>query len=283
MPGNLDPPNGYCLPLVHAGSLVATLHLEMLPHISPSAAQIEILNHIAPSMALAIDNARPRHVAAVCDAAVEAERRQIAQRLHDTLGQNLGYLHLKLDQLTGDDALREITAIQQELARMRDIANEAYNQVRETLATLHPASSADLATALLAQARSIGDQAGFEVELTREGQTHPLSPPTQDQILYLIREALTNVARHAQAQHVFIHLFWAVGNLTIKLADDGHGFEQAALEPNGHLGLAIMQERALQINGFLKLNSSPGFGTELTLRLPLDAISRPNGGNHPGA
>jgi two-component system nitrate/nitrite sensor histidine kinase NarX len=235
---------------------------------------MEILNHIAPSMALAIDNARPRHVAAVRDAAVEAERRQIAQRLHDTLGQSLGYLHLKLDQMTGDDALQEITAIQKELARMRDIANEAYNQVRATLATLHPASSGDLATALLAQARSIGDQAGFEVELTSEGQARPLSSLTQHQILYLIREALTNAARHAQARCVVIHLYWAAASLTIKLADDGRGFEPAALVPNGHLGLAIMHERALQINGFLKLESYPGFGTELTLWLPLDSISK---------
>jgi two-component system nitrate/nitrite sensor histidine kinase NarX len=226
-------------------------------------------------MALAMDNARPRHVAAVRDAAVEAERRQIAQRLHDTLGQSLGYLHLKLDQLTGDNALQEITAIRQELARMRDIANEAYDQVRGTLATLHPASSGDLATALLAQARSIGDQASFEIELTSEGQARPLSPPTQHQVLYLIRESLTNVAKHAQARRVVIHLCWTAGNLTIKLADDGRGFEPAGIQPNGHLGLAIMQERAMQINGFLKLESYPGFGAELTLWLPLDATSNP--------
>jgi two-component system nitrate/nitrite sensor histidine kinase NarQ len=198
----------------------------------------------------------------------EAERRRIARELHDTLGQNLGYLRLRLDQLTGDDALQEVAAIQQELVRMRGIADEAYNQMRGTLATLHPSNSGDLGAALLAQVKLVGDRANFEVELTSEGKPRALSALTQHQVLYLFQEALTNVARHSQAQHVGINLTWGVDDLTVILSDDGQGFEANTLQPDGHFGLTIMQERAEEINGSLTITSRPRAGTEITLWLP---------------
>jgi signal transduction histidine kinase len=208
-------------------------------------------------------------LAAVREAATRAERRRIARELHDTLGQNLGYVRLKLDQLTGDDALQEVAAIREELERMRDSANAAYHQMRETLAILHPLSSTDLATALLTQARLVGEQANFEVKLTNEGQSHPLSPLMQHEVLSLFQEALTNVAKHARAQHVGILLTWAADALTIRLLDDGQGFEPEAIQPNGNFGLTIMQERAEEINGTLTLTSRPDIGTQVTLQLPL--------------
>lgn len=261
--------NGYCLPLVHGNLPIALLHLYLPPNVWPSALQIEALKSIAPSMALVIDSARPQRLAAVRDAATKAERHRIARELHDTLGQNLGYVRLKLDQLTGDDALQEVAAIREELEQMRDLANEAYNQMRGTLATLHPLSSTDLAAALLTQARLVGEQANFEVKLTKQGQSHPLSPLIQHEVLSLFQEALANIAKHARARHVGILLIWAADALTIKLLDDGRGFEPEAIQPNGHLGLTIMQERAEEINATLTLTSRPDTGTQVTLQLPL--------------
>jgi signal transduction histidine kinase len=261
--------NGYCLPLAQGNQPIALLHLYLPPNVSPSALQIEALNSIAPSIALVIDSNRPQRLAAVREAATRAERRRIARELHDTLGQNLGYVRLKLDQLTGDDALQEVAAIREELERMRDSANAAYHQMRETLAILHPLSSTDLATALLTQARLVGEQANFEVKLTNEGQSHPLSPLMQHEVLSLFQEALTNVAKHARAQHVGILLTWAADALTIRLLDDGQGFEPEAIQPNGNFGLTIMQERAEEINGTLTLTSRPDIGTQVTLQLPL--------------
>ena len=261
--------NRYCLPLMHGGQLIALLQLHSAPGYLLTGDQIEMLNSLAHPMALAIDSARPRPSDSIRAAAVRAERRRIARQLHDILGQNLSYLTLKLSQLTGDDALQEIAAVREEVERMRDIANEAYEQVRGTLITLRPDNSIDLATALLALAQTVGNRAGFQVELTSEGRPRSLPAQVRHQVLDIFREALANVEKHANAQRVVIDLQWAEDMLRIDFVDDGQGFDPDAIVSNGHFGLAIMRERAEEIGGRLTLVSRPNLGTELTLQLPL--------------
>jgi signal transduction histidine kinase len=206
---------------------------------------------------------------AIRTTASEVERQRLARQLHDVLGQDIAYLRLKLDQLTDDHTLQEVVAVRQELERMRDIASQAYEQVRGTLATLHPGSSTDLPRALLECAKSANGQGGFDIQLTCEGRPRPLPRRVQSEILYLFQEALTNAARHADATRVSIRLVWAEDSLTIQLLDNGRGFVPESLPVNGHHGLSIMQERAKEINGRLVLLSHPNVGTELTLWLPL--------------
>jgi PAS domain S-box-containing protein len=200
----------------------------------------------------------------------QRERARIARNLHDSLGHSLGYLHLKLDQLTGSENLGEAVGPGQELAQMRDVANEAYELVRGMLAASLPSATTDLATALLVRARAVGQRGNFRVQLSSEGESRPLPPIVQQQILYFFQEALFNVERHANAQRVDINLLWGEDDLTIELADDGRGFEADALEDGEHYGLRIMQERAREMNGQLTLTSRPGVGAQVTLRLPLD-------------
>jgi PAS domain S-box-containing protein len=204
--------------------------------------------------------------------ALERERARIAQVLHDSLGQNLGYLHLKLDEFATKSTMSWGEDFQQQLSQMRDAADEAYELVRSMLAATRPANSTDLATALLALARSTGNRARFKVQLTSDGQTHPLSPIVQHQVLYLFQEALSNVEKHANARQVSLNLSWREKSLTITLLDDGLGFETSAPLSDDHFGLQIMQERAEEINGFLTIDSRPQLGTKLTLRLPLSHV-----------
>jgi len=93
-------------------------------------------------------------------------------------------LHLKLDQLTDNDMLAEIGAIREELERMRDVANQAYEQVRSTLVDLRQTSLEDLATSLLDQAR-----ADMQVHLSTAGKTRPLAPQAQQQVLAILLTA----------------------------------------------------------------------------------------------
>ncbi len=202
-------------------------------------------------------------------AAVEQERSRIARDLHDLLGQNLGYICLKLDELSLNDTLKYMEPIQQDVARMRDAANDAYELVRNMLAAARPSNSVDLGTALLTQGKLVGSRASFKIQLTSSGQARPLSPIIQQQILYLFQEALNNVEKHAQAQQVDINLVWAEDILSITLSDNGCGFETNTPLVDGHFGLVIMQERAEEVNGFLSITSNPGVGTQLTFKLPL--------------
>ena len=202
-------------------------------------------------------------------ATMRAEQHRIARDLHDSLAQNLGYVCLKLDQLAHADALQELGAIRQELESTHKIANAAYDQVREELVHLYHASSGDLQTALLSQARLIASRAGFQVHFTSDGVPSSVPPDVQEHLYYLLREALTNVGKHAAAKLVRIKLEWATDTLTVTLTDDGCGFEPGTTSPDGHLGLAIMRERAREVNALCTVTSCPGTGTQLTLSLPI--------------
>jgi signal transduction histidine kinase len=198
------------------------------------------------------------------------ERERIARDLHDSLGHSLGYLRLKLDQFACSEDQENETAFRQEVTRMRDVADQAYEMVRGMLATLHPSNTDDLPTSLLALARAAGQRANFTAQLSSEGPVSTLPPVVQQQLLYLFQEALNNVAKHAGAGQVDIGLSWTEDTLTATLADDGCGFDVENLQgAPGHYGLRIMRERAQEINGQLTFNSRPGYGTQILLRLPL--------------
>lgn len=203
------------------------------------------------------------------EAALEKQRARIARDLHDSLGQNLGYLRLKLDEFTLRDELSDFDPLKKELVQMRDVANEAYELVRNMLAAARSSNSADLATVLLSQARLAGQRAQFEVNLTAESQTRSLPPVIQQQVLYIFQEALSNVERHARAQQVDVDVAWTEDTLLIKLTDDGRGFATDTSRGDGHYGLAIMQERAEEIQGVLSITSRPGAGTSIILQLPV--------------
>lgn len=209
------------------------------------------------------------------EAALEKERLRIARDLHDSLGQSLGYLRLKLDAIASDGGFHDVEQVRQDLIRMRDVTNEAYELVRSMLAAARPSNLTDLATVLLAEARSVGSRARFKVQLTTEGQASPLSPIVQQQVLYIFKEALNNVEKYASAKHLDITLVWQENALMITLLDDGIGFNTASPLPEGHFGLTIMQERAREINGVLSVASTSGTGTEITLRLPLVPLLQP--------
>jgi PAS domain S-box-containing protein len=199
----------------------------------------------------------------------QKERERIARDLHDSLGHSLGFLHLKLDQLAYGEGLGDAERLRQDMAQMRDVANQAYEIVRGMLATLHPSNVASLADALLALARAAGQRAHFTVQFSSEGLPSALHPIVQQQTVYIFQEALNNITKHANAECVDINLCWTEEALTAVISDNGCGFDVADQHSDGHYGLRIMQERAEEINGQLVLTSGPGCGTQITLRLPL--------------
>ncbi|MDI6693900.1 MAG: GAF domain-containing sensor histidine kinase [Anaerolineales bacterium] len=262
----------YCLPLAYGDLLVGLIHFDLPSQAIISPAQAHALVGTAPEIALALNNARLQHSAGAQEQTLVRYRQQIAQDLHDTLGQNLAYLRLKLDQLSSDDTLQSIAEIGKELNRMREVADEAYRQIRSTLDHLEPAAPGCLATALQELAEQAAARAGFTVETTSVGQSVQLSAFQRRQILYIFREALNNIEKHANASKVSIRLTWLEERVAIQIQDDGRGFtpqnENNEIERDRHFGLAIMQERAQDINGHFHLESTPGVGTKIELVAP---------------
>jgi two-component system nitrate/nitrite sensor histidine kinase NarX len=263
--------HSYCMPLIHRDITVGLLILYFPRDLTVLNSQVRQLLGASPEIALALESARLQRNALSQERVTGAERRRIARNLHDTLGQNISYLRFKLDQLTAGDMLKEIGEIRHDLERMRAIADEAYGQMRATLEDLQIGSDLDLGKAILEYADLLGRRAGFQVHLAVNGRPHILSDDVKRQLLYISREALNNIEKHAQANTVHVELLWTHDALSMSISDDGCGFDSSAAAPEGHFGLKIMRERANDIQATLQMSARSGFGTQVNLWLPLTA------------
>ena len=262
----------YCLPLMRGGQVVALLHFYISSRIHLSADQIKMLNSLAPEMALAIADGRSQRQNLVLKEKSDAQFRHIARDLHDNLAQNLIFVRHKLDELTGEDTLQEISNIRQDLQRMREVVDDAYINVRATLKELEANVSTDLSIMLRDYAHLIEDRHNLRFHFTVEGRPVPIPTRVARQVLAVFSEIVTNIEKHSQAETVDVRLAWDQDNLALSVRDDGVGFTyhgSNGYRKDGHMGLEIMQERAEEIQGKLAIQSAVGSGTQVTLWLPL--------------
>jgi two-component system nitrate/nitrite sensor histidine kinase NarX len=261
---------GYCLPLMHGDSLLGLLHLYVPIKEILTAEQIRIFNRLAPSISSTIEAATPEDPESLRTAATRSERERIARLLHDTLGQSLSYLRSILEQFNMDDLYSRIASIQHDLDRMRDISNDAYEQIRQTLRSLQPQYEGNLSDTLHTIASKTAERAKFDLQYRVRGTNRQLLPAdVQRKLLLILREAINNIEHHAQAKVVNFSLLWEENDLTITLEDDGIGFDKDGITGFGHFGLQIMQQRVKEINGEIEVKSAPGQGTKIILCCPL--------------
>jgi two-component system sensor histidine kinase UhpB len=196
--------------------------------------------------------------------AQEEERRRVARDLHDEVNQALTAILLRLEALAQDTPERA-----SELAELKRLALQAMDELLNLARQLRPTALDDhgLVPAIEAQLRGFGERTGIDVRLVAEGDPAQLDEERQTVIYRVAQEALTNAGRHAGAEHVVVQLLTRDTGTTLRVRDDGAGFDPSA-DRNGGLGLEGMAERARLVGGELDLRSSLGAGTELTLRLP---------------
>lgn len=194
------------------------------------------------------------------------ERNVIARELHDSLAQSLSFMKLQIARLQtlilqGEDG-HAVAAVAEEL---REGINGAYGQLRELLTTFRlDIGEAELETVLQDAAREFSRRSDVQLELQTEHLPLLLTPLERTQLVQILREALANCARHAQASHVLVSLHSESGEVELVVEDDGQGL--GPVDPRQHHGLAIMQERALSIGGTLLLETRQPRGTRVRLR-----------------
>jgi len=120
-----------------------------------------------------------------------AERRTVSQYLHDHLGQNLGYLHIKLDQLITQGQQLSLEKVVHDLEMMRTAANDSYKIMRGILETLHPETSQTLTNFLLEHAKKISSRANFELDFQTKGKPFLLPQEVQSAIFFAFEELLS--------------------------------------------------------------------------------------------
>ena len=259
----------YCLWLSRKDKEKSVLLIDIPKGRPLNSGQIKVLDDLGDEMSLAIGNANLHYVNQRQVENVVNERQRIARDLHDTLGQNISYLRLKLEQLQGNWQDPGGIRFQDDLSNMLKAADEAYEQVRNTLEELRVAEQINLEKSIRLYAEQVSERTGFAVQVQASGRQSQLSARQNRQIMYILREALNNVEKHAEAANAIIHLVWLGSEFKMIIQDDGIGFDRAKVNIEDRYGIAIMTERSRAINADLGIDASPGEGTKLTLCLPL--------------
>ena len=213
--------------------------------------------------------------------AEEDERRRLSRELHDQMGQLVTALLLGLRSLAHGATSAEQSAAIAELEKLSDrIARE----VQQLALDLRPPAldTLGLPAALENLLHEWSARNGIEVDLQSIGLTGERFPAEVETMLYRVaQEGLTNVLKHARASRVSLLLERRNGNLSIILEDDGDGFDLEEVLVSGskarRLGLRGMRERVVRLGGTLEIESSPGGGTCLFIRVPV-----PTGDHAPG-
>lgn len=237
--------------------------------------QLDTLASLADQAAIAIENDRLQ--AELRALAVRSERERIARELHDGVAQVLGYVNTK-SQAAGELlASGRLVEAKTQLDELAAAARSTYVDVREAILGLSSpvAPLGGLVAALRAYARQFAEASKLAVQVdpTRAAEGIRLDPTVEDEVFRIVREALTNVRKHAAARRVVIRLDVAADGLVVDIADDGRGFDGTASESQStdwpQVGLIGMRERAAAMGGQIEWRSEAG-GTTVHLTVPID-------------
>jgi signal transduction histidine kinase len=207
------------------------------------------------------------------DMAVLEERDRIARELHDSLAQVLGYLTLRASVLSGLLASDQFDQAAVEATHIQQVADDAYADVREAILGLRTRPSThDLVPTLEEYLRKYSLQSGIRAALEVAPDAAVRFPPTAEiQLIRIIQEALTNVRKHAGAEHVRVRFLREGDRAVVAVEDDGRGFDAGAVDASSHFGLATMRERTQTVGGNLTVSSAPSQGTRVIVSLPVES------------
>lgn len=213
-----------------------------------------------------------RHV----NTAREVARARLTREVHDVLGGMLTSAKFDLARIvrrTQGESLAELHRIASDLMVL---LQETIDTTRTISNEMRPASLDMLGLhATLRQAvERFGERHGMAVQVTSEGDARRVPAAVAMQIYRIVQEALTNIARHAQATQIALVMAENDAAFSLRLADDGRGIGAAPARP-GSIGLFSMSERARDVGASLKVQPAPGAGTEVLLTLPLPVAAGP--------
>jgi signal transduction histidine kinase len=218
--------------------------------------------------------AQARHMARLSRRVVsvqEEERRRLAGELHDRTGANLATINLNLRSLHSivPDKRVERQALMDET---RELIADTIVSIREVCSDLRPSilDHAGLLAAIDNCLMQFRRRTGVMVEVDYAGFSGRCSPETESVLFRIVQEAVLNCSKHAQASRLRLELSGNAQHLLLRLEDDGVGFDVGAVTPltgPSGSGLLSMRERAQFLGGTLDIDSAPGKGTRISIRI----------------
>ncbi|OIV35932.1 hypothetical protein BIV57_18995 [Mangrovactinospora gilvigrisea] len=209
-----------------------------------------------------------------------AERERLAREIHDTVAQGLSSIVLLLRAAEGEQG----EDVRRHVRTASATARQALDETRRVVRALAPAAldGRPLTDALRRLAEDAREGAGLDAEFTVDGEPCALPTGVEVALLRVAQGALANTVAHAGARRVRMALAFQPDAVTMDVADDGRGFDAAAVEAGRGraaetagtgFGLRAMRGRLAEVGGELVVESAPGEGTAVAARIPLDAAS----------
>jgi signal transduction histidine kinase len=202
----------------------------------------------------------------------ESERRHIARELHDNVGQNLTVLGINFSMAKAQMTEAKTEEVQSILDDSQGVVEQTTEAIRDIMANLRPPVLEDYG--LLAALRWHGDRfaSRTRIAITVQGEEPDprLGIDVEIVLFRIVQEALTNIAKHASANHVTVKYNAWDGKVHLSITDDGIGFNVAdisASHKHPGWGMVTMSERAQSIGGSLCIESRPGGGTQIVVEV----------------
>lgn len=266
-----DKTRSYCYPIFYQDSLYALFRFFLKPEKYVGEEQKEILAGVSDEILISLMAGQDRKRISELEMAETAlaERHTMSNYLHDHLGQNLGYLRMKLEQFVNRPDMLSNDDLRVELKRMKDVVDESYQFVRNKLEVTISDSTPLLANYLHEHAKKVAKRSKIDIDFISQGISRTVSMELQRAVFFVFQEALANVEKHSHASHVDVLLEWEVDELVITIIDHGTGFDIEKVSTRKHFGLEIMRERMMGIGGTIQIISSENTGTVIKIFAPL--------------
>ncbi|HUH97743.1 MAG TPA: two-component regulator propeller domain-containing protein [Anaerolineales bacterium] len=256
-----------CIPLLVKGRLVGAVIIAAREPRPILGEELSLLAAIGQQVGMAVENARLYEQAE--ETAATTERNRLARELHDSVTQLIYSVTLYAEAATELLGTGETETAAEHLRELRDTAQEALREMRLLIFELRrPAlGKSGLAGALQARLDAVESRGGMHAELQVEG-VEQLPRSAQEELYNIAQEALNNALKHGRANRVQIRLRFEDAGTELEISDDGIGFEPTIKRLGGGFGISGMKERAQKLGGRIEIQTAPGKGTRVSVRVP---------------
>jgi two-component system sensor histidine kinase UhpB len=201
----------------------------------------------------------------------EEERKRIARELHDQIGQVLTAIKLTLGLMIQDHPDFD-SSLQEEIQESMTLVDSAMDDVRRISSSLRPAILDDfgLIPCIEHEIDFLVKKSNIKIDLVLKKLTERIPPQKEIALYRVVQEALTNIAKHSKATKAKVSLSKRGNKLSLRIQDNGKGFDVGSLRSTGGLGVLGMRERVAAVGGDFRLRSRPGGGVILEVELPIN-------------
>ncbi|CAN5351876.1 hypothetical protein BH24ACT19_BH24ACT19_09070 [soil metagenome] len=260
------------IPLYAQDKKLGVMNLASPDWRSLSPEDLQLLYTVGDLLSIAVE--RARFFARSARLGAVEERNRLAREIHDTIAQGLTAATLQLESA---DALLDAGSspekAREHLLRALSLTQSNLEEARRSVLDLRaaPLEGRSLSRALRVLVERWEAETGIAARYKSVNGGRPFPPSVEVALYRICQEALTNVARHAEAGRADVRLVAAPGQVRLVVEDDGRGFDVSNMPEDRH-GLVGMNERARMLGGTLEIRSSPGAGTRVEATVPLEEV-----------